>query len=545
MDRRRLPVGIQTFREIREEDCYYVDKTAYARRLANDAGKHYFLSRPRRFGKSLFVDTLKELYEGAEGLFRGLAVHDGWDWSRRHPVVRLSFGAGNFKRPDELRASALRQLDAAERRAAPGPLGRLLDTVRGRPPGPSGGDSAPGRFAALLETLHRRTGRRVVVLVDEYDKPILDALDDAERARANRDDLRGLYGTLKDCDAHVELSFITGVSRFSKVSLFSGLNNLVDLTLDPDYSAICGYTDADLDRVFAPELPGLDRDEIRAWYDGYGWLGEEKVYNPFGLLKLFRSRRFEAHWFETGTPRFLVDTLIRRGVAAPDLDDVHASEALLSEFDVDAIAPEALLFQTGYLTIRGEDRRGGRTVYRLGYPNREVRQGLSESLLDRLAPDPRRERNAARLYDVLAAGDAAGVEAPLRALLAGIPHDWHRRNEIARYEGYWASVFYAHFAALGLDVAAEDATSRGRLDLAVRLGAYVYLFEFKVAGPSASVQAAGARGSSPQRSGAALAQLKERGYADKYRAAGCTIHLIGVEIGADSRDIVAFETELA
>ena len=285
----------------------------------------------------------------------------------------------------------------------------------------------------------------MVVLVDEYDKPILDALDDAERAKANRDDLRGLYGTLKDCDAHVELSFITGVSRFSKVSLFSGLNNLVDLTLDPDYSAICGYTDADLDRVFAPELPGLDRDEIRAWYDGYGWLGEERVYNPFGLLKLFRSRRFEAHWFETGTPRFLVDTLIRRGIAASDLDDVHASEALLSEFDVDAIAPEALLFQTGYLTIRGEERRGGRTVYRLGYPNREVRQGLSESLLDRLAPDPRRERHAARLYDVLAAGDAAGVEAPLRALLAGIPHDWHRSahrrlrlrrapNEIARYE---------------------------------------------------------------------------------------------------------------
>ena len=231
-------------------------------------------------------------------------------------------------------------------------------------------------------------------------------------------------------------------------------------------------------------------------------------------MKLFRSRRFEAHWFETGTPRFLVDTLIRRGVVASDLDDVHASEALLSEFDVDAIAPEALLFQTGYLTIRGEERRGGRTVYRLGYPNREVRQGLSESLLDRLAPDPRRERHAGRLYDVLAAGDAAGVEAPLRALLAGIPHDWHSppivafgsdgcptgparslhrstaqtpRNAIARYEGYWASVFYAHFAALGLDVAAEDATSRGRLDLAVRLGAYVYLFEFKVAGPAAGV----------------------------------------------------------
>ena len=217
----------------------------------------------------------------------------------------------------------------------------------------------------------------------------------------------------------MELSFITGVSRFSKVSLFSGLNNLVDLTLDPGYSAICGCTEADLDRVFAPELPGLDRDEIRAWYDGYGWLGDEHVYNPFGLLKLFRSRRFEAHWFETGTPTYLVDTLIGRG---------------------------------------------------------------------------RRRCGPRRLYDVLAEGDAAGVEAPLRALLAGIPHDWHRRNEIARYEGYWASVFYAHFAALGLDVAAEDATSRGRLDLALRLGAHAYLFEFKVADASGSLQPAGAGG---------------------------------------------------
>ena len=219
MARRRLPIGIQTFREIREEGCYYVDKTAYARRLADDAGKHYFLSRPRRFGKSLFVDTLKELYEGAEGLFRGLDVHDAWDWSRRHPVVRLSFGGGNFKRPDELRASVLRQLDAAERRARPGPFARLLDAVRGHPPAPSGDGPAPGRLAALLETLHRRSGRRVVVLVDEYDKPILDALDEPAQARTNRDDPRGLYGTLKDCDAHVELSFITGVSAADEGSV--------------------------------------------------------------------------------------------------------------------------------------------------------------------------------------------------------------------------------------------------------------------------------------------------------------------------------------
>ncbi len=245
MEKRKLPIGIQNFREIREEGYYYVDKTGYARRLEDDAGKHYFLSRPRRFGKSLFVDTLKALYEGAEPLFRGLAVHDGWDWSRRHPVLRLDFSGGNFRKPDLIEENAAAQLDDVARRAG----------VETR------GGSAPIRLRRLLEALHEHAGRRVVVLVDEYDKPILDALDDPDVARANRDDLRGLYGTLKACDAHIELTFITGVSKFSRVSLFSDLNNLIDLTVDPAYSALCGYTEADLDRVrpgAAGSRPGRD-----------------------------------------------------------------------------------------------------------------------------------------------------------------------------------------------------------------------------------------------------------------------------------------------
>ena len=515
MDRRRLPIGIQTFRQIREEDHYYVDKTGYARLLAADAGKHYFLSRPRRFGKSLFVDTLKELYEGAEPLFRGLAVHDRWDWSQRHPVVRLDFSNGDFADPDDLDENLAEQFDAIESEHA-------LDSVYRRP---------PIRFRRLLRQLHRRTGRRAVVLVDEYDKPILDALDDPEVAKLNRRRLRALYSTVKFADAHIELTFITGVSKFSKVSLFSDLNNLVDLTLDPDYSAICGYTEADLDAVFAPELPGLDRNEIRAWYNGYSWLGAEKVYNPFGLLKLFRGREFQAYWFETATPRFLVDTLIRRCFAAPDLEAIHASATLLSAFDVDIMEPEALLFQTGYLTIVDAERRDGRPLYRLGYPNREVRRGLNESLLSGLAPTWRVAGDGAALKQLLTAADWPALEALFRRLLAGIPHDWHRRNDIARYEGYWSSVFYAFFQASLDGVAVEDATSRGRLDLTVRLEKTVCLFEFKVVERSEK--------------GAALAQLKARRYADKYRAPDRSIHLIGVEISAESRDIAAFETESA
>ena len=260
--KRKLPIGIQTFRTIREEGCYYVDKTAFIDSLL-DEGKHYFLSRPRRFGKSLFLDTLKEFFEGAEALFEGLAVHGRRDRPAPHPVLRLSFGYGNFKEPDFLEASFMEKLAAAEAEAQ-------VSTDYA---------TAPGRFAALLAALHRETGRRVVVLVDEYDKPILDALTVPDVARANRDFLRGVYSVVKDSDAHVRFAFITGVSKFSKVSLFSGLNHLKDITLDPRYSAICGYTDADLDAVFAPELPGLDRDEIRRWYNGYDWLGGERVYS--------------------------------------------------------------------------------------------------------------------------------------------------------------------------------------------------------------------------------------------------------------------------
>ena len=515
MLRRKLPIGMQTFREVREENCYYVDKTAYIGRLL-DEGKHYFLSRPRRFGKSLFLDTCKELFEGSEALFEGLAIHDEWDWSVRHPVLRLSFGSGNFKEPGYLHTNLMARLDAVERET-----GVVSEYA-----------SASDRFGHMLEMLHGQAGRRVVVLVDEYDKPILDALETPDVARANRDFLRGLYSTIKDCDAHVRFSFITGVSKFSKVSLFSGLNNLKDITLDARYSAICGYTEADLDTVFAPELAGLDRGEIRDWYNGYGWRGEEKVYNPFDVLLLFDTREFAAHWFETGTPRFLVETLVERGVSPLDLDGMVGSAQLLGTFDVDAITPEALLFQTGYLTIRETESRGGRTRYRLGYPNREVFQSLNESLLAYLTRDPHREDNGDRLYDLLAAGDVAALKDLFHAFFASIPYEWYTSNDIARFAGYYAGVFYAYFAAvLGPVITVEDSSSRGRADMAVRTGGKVYLFEFKV------VEQAGP--------GAAMAQLKAKAYADKYRGLSEPVHLVGVEFSSASRNVVTFDHEIA
>ena len=515
MTRRKLPIGMQTFRKIREGRCYYVDKTAYIRQLL-DEGEHYFLSRPRRFGKSLFLDTCKELFEGNEPLFEGLAIHDAWDWSVRHPVVRLSFGSGNFKEPGQLALNLKEQLAAAERRA-----GVVTDY-----------DTAPGRLASLLEALHRQSGQPVTVLVDEYDKPILDALDVPEVARANRDFLRGLYAVVKDCDAHIRFSFITGVSKFSKVSLFSGLNNLKDITLNPRYSAICGYTEADLDTVFAPELGGLDRDQVRDWYNGYSWRGADKVYNPFDILLLFDTREFAAHWFETGTPTFLVDTLFRRRVSSLALDGMVGNAELLSTFDVDDMPTEALLFQTGYLTIERPEPRGGRMFYRLGYPNREVRQSLNQSLLKRMTGDASRPvAHSARLYDLLLVNDFTGLSALFESFFASIPYEWYTNNDIASYEGFYASVFYSYFAGLGLDVVVEDSSSHGRLDMALRFNDNVYLFEFKV------VELA------PE--GAAIAQLKARGYADKYHDRGEPIHLIGVEFSKEARNLAAFDVEQA
>ncbi|SKA70577.1 Predicted AAA-ATPase, partial [Thiothrix eikelboomii] len=336
--RKKLPIGIQNLREIRTENHYYVDKTALALKLTQE-GKHYFLSRPRRFGKSLFLDTLKELFEGHEALFQGLAVHPHWDWSVKYPVLRFSFGSGKFTDIQGLTHALDTQLSHLEQQF--GITARF--------------EHVGGRFADLILQLQQQTQQPVVILIDEYDKPILDALDYPEVAKANRDFLRGFYSTIKDYDAYIKFSFLTGVSKFSKVSLFSGLNNLLDISLDAHYSSICGYTDTDIDTIFSPELEDLDREEIRHWYNGYNWLGEG-VYNPFDILHLFRSRQFGNYWFETGTPSFLVNLLFKRQVTSLSLDQTFTSNQVLSSFDIEDIATEALLFQTGYLTIKQAER---------------------------------------------------------------------------------------------------------------------------------------------------------------------------------------------
>lgn len=512
LPRRKLPIGIQTFREIREEGHYYVDKTGLALQLINQ-GKHYFLSRPRRFGKSLFLDTLKELFEGNRKLFTGLQADAAWDWGTQYPVIRISFGGGVLASTADLGQSLHQQLTSLEDRF--GHTARFPDLR--------------SRFKDMLAHTAQKAGQRVVVLVDEYDKPILDCIEDKDTARQMRDALKDLYSVLKDSDEHLKFVFLTGVSKFSKVSLFSGLNNLQDITLDPTCSAICGYTEHDVDTVFAPELPGLDRAQIRDWYNGYNWLGES-VYNPFGLLQLFRARKIKPYWFETGTPTFLIKLLQQRQQFTPDLGHIVASESLLSTFDVDTIPTEALMFQAGYLTVDHVTERPGQMDITLKYPNREVRSALNSSLLQSLtnnlsAPG----RHISRLYNLLQTQDFNGMKDLFHAFYASIANDWYRKNELAGYEGYYASIFYSYFAALGLDIRLEDPTSVGRIDMSVRFNQHIHLFEFKVVELTPA--------------GSALQQIKAKGYADKFRASGQPIHLIGVEFSKASRNVVGFEVE--
>lgn len=514
--RKKLPIGIQNFREMRQGGYYYVDKTPLALELF-EKGKHYFLSRPRRFGKSLFLDTLKELFEGNQALFTGLAAAEQWDWSVRYPVLRFSFGANTYTQANYLEYDLQEQLTH-------------LEQFYGLPEeGEQQTKTCAGRFKKLLLHVEQQFQQLVVILIDEYDKPILDSLLNPEQAKLNRDFLRGFYATIKDYDAHIQFSFLTGVSKFSKVSLFSGLNNLNDITLDERYATICGYTEADIDTVFAPELEGLDRDEIRAWYNGYHWLGEG-VYNPFDVLLLFDKRRFDNYWFETGTPTFLIDLLFERQVPTLKLERMLSSSDMLSSFDVDYIDTEALLFQTGYLTIKQQENIGGQYFYTLGYPNREVAQSLNARILSALVKDKAKQTlQSAQLYRLLETNDFDGLKQLFHSFFASIPHQWYTSNTIQHYEGYYASVFYSYFAALGLDVVVEDSTNLGRIDMTLRFNQQVYLFEFKV------VELA------PD--GKALQQIKDKDYAEKYRALGQPIYLLGVEFSKDTRNIVGFVVE--
>ncbi|WP_457756009.1 ATP-binding protein [Thermodesulfatator indicus] len=510
--KKKLPVGIQSFENIRTENYYYVDKTRFVKKLV-DEGKYYFLSRPRRFGKSLFLDTLRQAFLAKKELFEGLYLENNWDWSVKYPVVYISFGSGVIREKEIFQKKINYILDDHA---------QFYDVCLTK-------NIIPDKANELFQKLADKCGQKVVVLIDEYDKPILDNIENKDVAIEIREELKNFYSVLKDADPYLKFVFITGVTKFSKVSLFSGLNNLKDITLHSGYATICGYTQSEFETVFADRLEGVDLDEVRRWYNGYSWIGDP-VYNPFDILLFLDLKEFRPYWFETGTPSFLIKLLYEKRFFLPEMENLEAGESLVSSFDVDYIEPEPVLFQTGYLTIRERKQRGPRIIYRLSYPNLEVKMSFNDHLLNWYTRVPgEKERNLDRVYEAFERNDIEGLKEAFRSFFVSIPHDWYRKTELHRYEGFYASVFYAYFAALGLDVRVEDSTSKGRLDMAVRFEDRCYLFEFKVV--------------EIEPEGRALEQLKAKKYHEKYLTGCGKIYLIGVEFSQKERNIVGFEWE--
>lgn len=515
MARTLLPIGIQSFEKIRREGYVYVDKTPFILDLVQ-RGSYYFLSRPRRFGKSLFVDTLDCAFSGKAYLFEGLALTKPdsiWDFTRASPVLRIDFSGGTIRSADDLTGRLHRIIDLWEEE---------FNVKRT--------EGSPGeRLVYLVPRIAEVTGKHVVILVDEYDKPILDNLEKPDLALGLRDLLRDFYGAIKPLDVHLRFVFLTGVSKFSKTGIFSGLNNLKDITLDRRYSSICGYTESDVREMFGSLMAAYDSDLVASWYNGYSWAGES-VYNPFDILLFLDEGTIRPYWFETGTPGFLVKILAETPRSLPELDTLITGEELLGSFQIDDIKPETLLFQAGYLTIKDVTHIGEKAFYRLGFPNLEVKSAFSSLMLEVLTKNSGTSIIQRNLDRVMSTGDADNLREVFYSFFASIPHEWYRKNQLSGFEGYYASVVYAYFASLGYQVIAEDTTNRGRIDLTVITKNSIWVFEFKVQSSD------GNKGKSP------LAQIQEKRYAEKYRADGRPVVEVGVVFDPETRNIVSWET---
>lgn len=517
---RRLPIGVQSFAKLRTENFIYVDKTRFIYDLVHKSAQ-YFLSRPRRFGKSLFLSTLKAYWEGKKELFSGLAIAElekdnptAW---QSCPVFYIDFNKESYQRDGALEDVLDEHLRGWE------------ELYGGRQ-----GETLGGRFRSLLQRAYEKTGRGCVVLVDEYDKSLLDVLGNNELEEHNKEVFKGFFSTLKSYDQYLQFVFITGVTKFSKVSIFSDLNQLDDITMQPAYANICGITETELQKNFASELAKLaasqqmNADEcliaLRNMYDGYHFAPFSKgVYNPFSLLKAFSANMLEPYWFATGTPTFLTKQVKQMRLDASKFTNhtIYASGAVMTDYRFDNPDPIPLLYQTGYLTIFDYDAR--RQRYVLGFPNDEVKYGFLSSLLPAYTPTA----TAAMGTDIFTIdeyienGDIEGVGDIFKALFAGIPYT----TDDAPFEHYFQSVIYLVFTLLGRYVHCEVHSVKGRADCIVETTDFVYLFEFKV-------------GKSAQE---ALTQIEEKGYADAYKADKRKLYKIGVSFDGEKRSLAEWK----
>jgi len=506
----KLPIGIQTFSEIIEDDYIYIDKTKEAYELI-ESYKYTFLSRPRRFGKSLFLDTLHNVFEGKRELFEGLYIYDKWDWEITYPVIKISWD-GNLQTMLNLEKVAYDMLKTNQKRLD-------IECIDD--------ENLSICFLQLIRETYEKYNQKVVILIDEYDRPILDTIDNLEQSKLNREFIKGMYSVMKGADAYIKFVFLTGVSKFSKSSIFSGLNMLEDISLTPKFGNICGYTQKNIENEFLPYLNGVDLEKVKAWYNGYNFLKND-VYNPFDLLKFIKNDyKFSNYWFASGTPTFLIKLIEKNKYFLPKLANLTIGEEMLDSFDIENINIEVILYQAGYLTIDAmiEKRRGG-IEYRLKLPNIEIKNSLNDILIDFLTHHySEKLKFQDNIYDALIDNDLKLLKNSLVSMFASIPYNNYSKNPIQKYEGFYASIIYVYLQSLGLDIIGEDVTNHGRIDLTVKIERYIYIIEFKVGKEDA------------------LAQIKAKEYASKYRSENKEIYLVGINFDIEKRNISGFEWE--
>jgi hypothetical protein len=515
---KKLPVGIYTFSEIINENYLYIDKTKIALNLINN-NKYVFLSRPRRFGKSLFLDTLKEIFSGNKELFKGLYIYDKWSFENKYPVIKISFANGKVKNRVDLENRIITILKENQDN-----LNLKCYNI----------NDVAGCFRELIIKSYEKYNEKVVILIDEYDKPILDSIDLPEIASEIREGIASFYSVIKGSDEFLKFAFLTGVSKFTKTSIFSGLNNITDITLNPNYGNICGYTQYDIETSFLPYLDGVDLDKLKNWYNGYNFL-KDKVYNPYNILLFIQNGKlYKNYWFETGTPTFLMKLIQNNNYFLPKLSDLKVGEELLNSFDVENIKVETLFWQTGYLTINQmiEKSRGGFN-YSLKIPNKEVEISLNDLFINYLTNQViEKTKIQDDIYNSLLEADLKEFKNILSSMFSSLPYNNYVNNNISSYEGYYASVIYAYLSSLGLSIIAEDVTNKGRIDLTVILNDKVYILEFKVL-------------NSTPKTNTALKQIEKNEYHGKYMQKYKEVYLLGIIFNEKSRNIVKFNYKKA
>ena len=507
---RKLPIGIQTFEDIRRDNYLYVDKTAFVWRIAN-TGKPYFLSRPRRFGKSLLLSTFEAYFKGKKELFEGLAIEQMEKEWRQFPVLHLDLNAKKYETPEDLNAMLNQHLEKWE--------SQYGDEKKDRSP--------EERFSYVISRASEQAGCGVVVLVDEYDKPLLQTLCNIPLMEEYRQTLKAFYGVLKSSDRYLRFVFLTGVTKFAQVSVFSDLNQLNDISMKPQYATICGITMQELTHTFAPEIQqlaehnGLAQEEalqkMKISYDGYHFCEfAEGVFNPFSVLNLFDGYKFSNYWFQTGTPTFLVELLKKSEYDLRTLiDGVEASASSFTEYRIDANNPIPLIYQSGYLTIKDYSSRFGN--YLLEFPN-EVRYGFIDFLIPYYTSvvDDERGFYIGKFILELENGDYDSFLTRLQAFFADFPYELNDKSE-----RHYQVVFYLVFKLMGQFTDVEIRSARGRADAVVKTPAYIYIFEFKLNGTAEE----------------ALQQIDDKGYLIPYQADGRKLIKIGVEFSATERNI--------